>query len=64
MAKRRDLERHLRVHGARLLREGGDHSIWISEANGGRAAVPRHRELRSVTVRSICRALGVPPFRG
>jgi hypothetical protein len=26
--KRRDLERHLREHGARLLREGGRHSYW------------------------------------
>lgn len=26
--KRRDLERHLREHGVRLLREGGNHSFW------------------------------------
>jgi hypothetical protein len=26
--KRRDLERHLREHGARQLREGGNHSFW------------------------------------
>jgi mRNA interferase HicA len=64
MAKRRDLERHLRAHGARLLREGGDHSIWVSELTGARAAIPRHRELGSRTVRSICRALGAPPLRG
>jgi len=25
--KRRDLDRHLRAHGARLLREGGNHSF-------------------------------------
>lgn len=26
--KRRDLERHLRAHGAELLREGANHSVW------------------------------------
>jgi hypothetical protein len=26
--KRRDLERHLREHRARLPREGGNHSFW------------------------------------
>ena len=62
MAKRRDLERHLRAHGATLLREGASHSIWVSSETGARAAIPRHRELRQLTVRAICRRLGAPPL--
>jgi hypothetical protein len=42
--KRRDLERHLRNHGARLLREGGNHSFWGFDAERS-TAVPRHREI-------------------
>ena len=42
--KRRDLERHLRAHGARLLREGGNHSFWGFDAERS-TAVPRHREI-------------------
>lgn len=42
--KRRDLERHLRAHGARLLREGGNHSFWGFDAERS-TAVPRHREV-------------------
>jgi len=40
--KRRDLERHLRAHGARLLRGGGNHSFWGYDAERS-TAVPRHR---------------------
>jgi hypothetical protein len=42
--KRRDLERHLREHGARLLREGGNRSYWGFDAQRS-TAVPRHREI-------------------
>ena len=42
--KRRDLERHLRAQGARLLREGGNHSYWGFDAERS-TAVPRHREI-------------------
>jgi mRNA interferase HicA len=60
--KRRDLERHLRAHGAEMLREGARHSVW---AIGGPeseqiAAVPRHNEIKTGTVRAICNDLGIP----
>ncbi len=61
MVKRRDLERHLRAHGSRVLREGGSHTIWISPA-GARVAIPRHREIPRATARRICEAAGVPPM--
>jgi mRNA interferase HicA len=58
--KRRDLIRHLNTQGCVLLREGRSHSIYINQASGARAAVPRHRELPEPLVRVICRQLGVP----
>jgi mRNA interferase HicA len=58
--KRRDLERHLRRHGARLLREGGNHSYWGFDAEKS-SAVPRHREIDFRLARKICKDLGIPP---
>ena len=60
--KRRELERHLRSHGAELIREGGRHSVWmIGGPDSERiAAVPRHNEIRPGTVLAICRDLEIP----
>jgi mRNA interferase HicA len=64
--KRRELERHLRAHGAGLLREGARHSVWsIGGADTEQiAAVPRHREIKPGTVRAICKELEIPPPAG
>jgi len=43
--KRRDLERHLREHGCRLIDEGANHTRWAAAAGKRRSAVPRHREI-------------------
>ena len=59
--KRRDLERHLRAHGARLLREGGNHSFWGFDAERS-TAVPRHREIDFRLARKICADLVIPPL--
>ncbi len=56
--KRRDLERHLRAQGARLLREGGNHSFWGFDAERS-TAVPRHREIDFRLARKICNDLGI-----
>jgi mRNA interferase HicA len=61
--KRRQLERHLRKHGARLLREGGRHSYWGIDSERS-AAVPRHKEIAYPLARSICRDLRIPPPEG
>ncbi|MEO6857090.1 MAG: type II toxin-antitoxin system HicA family toxin [Solirubrobacteraceae bacterium] len=61
--KRRDLERHLRDQGARLLREGGNHSLWGFDAERS-TAVPRHREIDHRLARKICKDLGIPPPAG
>jgi len=57
--KRRDLERHLRSHGLKLLREGGNHSFWGIDAERS-TAVPRHREIDHRLAPKICKDLGIP----
>jgi len=61
--KRCDLERHLREHGAELLREGGNHSFWGIDAERS-TAVPRHSEIAFGLARKICKDLGIPPPPG
>lgn len=58
--KRRDLIRHLEVHGCELLREGGSHSVYVNRAAGKVTAVPRHREINEHLAHKICRDLQVP----
>lgn len=61
--KRRDLERHLKKHGARLLREGGRHSYWGMDAERS-TSVPRHGEIAYPLARAICKQLGIPAPKG
>lgn len=60
MTRLRDLERHLKRHDCRRVREGGRHSIWMCEKTGRRTSVPRHREIPPTTAREICKQLGIP----
>lgn len=43
--KRRDLIRHLEAHGCELLREGGNHSVYVNRSARKVSTVPRHREI-------------------
>jgi len=61
MTKLRDLERHLREHGAEIVREGAKHSVWRSDQAVRPVTVPRHREIPLRTAQAICKQLGVPP---
>ena len=57
--KRRDLIRYLEGNGFRLLREGGNHSIY---SDGTRIVpVKRHRQLDRITANEICKQAGIPP---
>ncbi|HYK00794.1 MAG TPA: type II toxin-antitoxin system HicA family toxin [Thermoanaerobaculia bacterium] len=58
--KRRDLEAHLRRHGCEVFREGGNHTLFIDASRSRVAAVPRHAEIKTPTVRAICKALDIP----
>ena len=58
--KRRELIRHLEAHGCELLREGGNHSVYVNRAARKASTVPRHRNLDDFLARKICRDLEVP----
>ncbi|MBL8190346.1 MAG: type II toxin-antitoxin system HicA family toxin [Acidobacteria bacterium] len=58
--KRVDFIRHLLKHGCELLREGGNHSIYVNRTNNRVSAVPRHREIDDFLVWKICRDLEIP----
>jgi mRNA interferase HicA len=61
--KRRQFERHLRANGVRLLREGGNHSVWGFD-NERSTSVPRHREIDYRLAQKICRDLEIAPPTG
>ena len=61
--KRGDLLRYLEDHGCALLRESGNHSVWINRRTGAQSAVPRHREITNHRAAEICKQLGVPRMR-
>jgi len=58
--RRVDLLTHLKSHGCLLAREGGNHSIWKNPTNQKIQAVPRHREIKKFTAKSICQKLEIP----
>jgi predicted RNA binding protein YcfA (HicA-like mRNA interferase family) len=57
--KRVDLIRHLETHGCRLLREGGNHSLYLNPEKRKASTVPRHREINEFLARKICRDLEI-----
>jgi mRNA interferase HicA len=58
--KRRDLIRHLERHGCELLREGGNHSVYVNRLAGKSTSVPRHREINDFLCKKICCDLEIP----
>ncbi|MBK6409726.1 MAG: type II toxin-antitoxin system HicA family toxin [Flavobacteriales bacterium] len=61
--KRLKLIRHLEKHGCILLREGGNHAIYLNPKNQRRSAVGRHRELADLLCEKICKQLEVPGLK-
>jgi len=59
--KRQVLVKHLKNHGAYLLREGRRHNIFQKDYL--RTEVPRHREIVNELARKICRDLEIPFVR-
>ncbi|MDX6443012.1 MAG: mRNA interferase HicA [Blastocatellia bacterium] len=57
--KRIDLVRHLEEFGCEFVREGKQHTLYINRLTRKSAAVPRHRDIPTGTVRSICRSLDI-----
>lgn len=59
--KRLNLIRHLEAQSCELLREGGNHSIYLHRTHRKCSAVGRHREIIEFVARKICKAPGVRP---
>ena len=58
--KRVDLVRHIEAHGGELLREDGNHSVFVNRLARRTSVVPRHREVNAYLARKICRDLEIP----
>ena len=57
--KLKELIRHLHANGCEFDREGSRHSWWYNPKLNKRSAVPRHKEIRDVLVKKICKDLGI-----
>jgi len=57
--KRLDLIRHLENSGCVMLREGGNHTVYVNRPIKKVSTVPRHREINDFLVRKICRELEI-----
>ncbi|MEO8725724.1 MAG: type II toxin-antitoxin system HicA family toxin [Acidobacteriaceae bacterium] len=61
--KRIDLIRYLEENGCKLLREGGNHTVFLNPEGTSGSVVPRHREIKRILVVKICKDLAIPnPF--
>lgn len=59
--KRIDLIRHLEANGCALLREGGNHSVYVNGRARKTSTVPRHREVNDHLALKIGRDLEISP---
>jgi predicted RNA binding protein YcfA (HicA-like mRNA interferase family) len=57
--RRGEFVRELTRAGCQLLRHGGRHDVYVNPANGRRATVPRHSEIKDSLCRLIRRQLGI-----
>ena len=59
--KRADVSAALNSRGCRILRDTGNHTIWICPCGQHRAPLPRHKETSAGVVRSISRQMACLP---
>ena len=55
-----DLVRHLQTHKCELLREGGNHTVFVNRQERKAASIAGHRDINEFLARKICRDLQVP----
>jgi mRNA interferase HicA len=58
--KRKALIRHLENHGCEFFREGKKHTVYVNRTTHSSSTVPRHKEIKDLLARKICRDLKVP----
>ena len=61
--KRTAFLKHLAEYDCILVRHGANEDIYRNQNTGAQSSVPRHREIKNLTVRKICKELGIPPMR-
>ena len=59
--KRRDVETALRSIDAEVLRDRGDHTVWVCSCGQHKAPVPRHSEITAGVVGSISKQIECAP---
>lgn len=59
--KRTKLLKHLHRYGCRFKREGANHTIYTDASGMRHTAIPRHPEIKTNTVRKICKDVNIPP---
>ncbi|MBF0405339.1 MAG: type II toxin-antitoxin system HicA family toxin [Nitrospirota bacterium] len=57
--KRRDFIRYIERNRCELLREGGNHSIYVNIEERKLSTIPRHRDIDENLIRKICKDLGI-----
>jgi len=57
--KRGDFLRELHEQGCYLLRHGSNHDLYRNYANGRKAPIPRHSEIKNSLCEQIRRQLGI-----
>ena len=57
--KRRDLIRLVEKAGCELLREGGNHSVYVNRSQKKVTTIPRHREIDDNLAKRIFKDLGI-----
>ena len=58
--KSRDLIKHIVSYKCELLREGGNHTIFVNRIEKKVSTIPRHREIDENLCKKICKDLGIP----
>ena len=58
--KRRDLIKHIELCGCELLREGGNHTVYVNRPEKKVTTIPRHRKIDDNLCKKICKDLGIP----
>ena len=58
--KQSNFIKYLQKQNCLLIREGGNHSIYQNQVNKKITSVPRHKEIKNILVRKICKDLEIP----
>jgi mRNA interferase HicA len=58
--KRNAFIKYLKANGCNLVREGGNHSLYMNTKNGKKSTVGSHPEMSNLMCKVVCKQLGIP----